>query len=229
MYKMRYKIKKIFSHDSFNEKIIEIRDCIIANKSRTFYEPKLLTVGNDENLDKKEFYARYLKFRNECPWLIGGTYVHEKGKENGMWHSHGVMIAPFIQRCDNPAEHPDVPFIKYENYERIETEELVPCSCRLQRWSSTAAEKWGLGNVHYQCANIDKSGFKDAHVANYIAKYMCKDGGRKQSFGALYNCEIEEIKMPDGSIKKIWNQPNVKKYRSKIYNWMKTEGKKWTK
>ncbi len=202
------------------DKILDIRDDIMRNQGSIFSKPKMITIGNDQNLDEKEFKKRFKRFRDESNWMLGGTYVLEQGKENGMWHMHGVFLAPYIGRCDDPQEHGLVP---EKDKDGNKTGEMIPCSCKLQRWSKTAADKYGLGNVHYQEAKISKNRWERQHLGNYLAKYMCKDGNRKQSFGALYKCEKDSI----DDKRKRWFQPNRKEFRKQMRLWIKEERSEW--
>lgn len=164
-------------------KILDIKDDLVVGSK--FARPKMITLGNQEALDKKEFTRRLKIFHKECPWLIGGTFVKELGTKpmgdyDGMWHSHGVYIAPYL------------------NLEKAKKEVL----------------EYGLCLNYFEEAKIDQK-FLDSDLRNYIAKYMCKDGGRKQSVGALYRCIRKNIEMVDGTIIKIWKQPN-KEYRKQM-------------
>lgn len=105
------------------------------------------------------------------------------GDYAGMWHSHGVYIAPYL-----------------------DLEEAKP-----------EARKYGICLNYYKEAKIDQN-YIDSDLKNYIAKYMCKDGGRKQSVGALLNCVHHELILTDGSIKKIWKQPNSK-FATQMRRW----------
>lgn len=171
-------------------KIREVKDNIV--KGKKFARPKMITIGNSESLDKKEFQRRLKIFHKECAWVIGGTFVLELGTKPmgdyaGMWHSHGVYIAPYID------------------------EEKLEDFC-------IEVRKYGICLNNYKEAKIDQN-YIDSDLKNYIAKYMCKDGGRKQSVGALLNCVHHELILTDGSIKKIWKQPN-KKYQKQMKLWI---------
>lgn len=172
-------------------KIQQIKNDLV--NSSEFDRPKMITIGNKEALDKKEFTRRLKIFHRDCPWLIGGTFVKELGTKpmgdyDGMWHSHGVYIAPWLE-------------LEKAN------EEL---------------RTYGLELNKFKQAIIDEK-FIDAGLKNYIAKYMCKDGGRKQSVGALYRCVLEEIDVIDSTITiKCWKQPN-KKYQLQMKEWIKSQ------
>lgn len=154
-----------------------------------FSRLKMITITNKNNLNRTEFTKRFKEFRDNTTWMIGGTYVLEQGTQNGMWHMHGVFIAPYI----NKEHFDDLTLAK-------------------------SGEHYGLGNVHYQEAKLEKK-FRSRHLENYIAKYMCKDGNRKQSFGALYCCIEENINDTDGKkIATIWTQPNPK-YKQQLNDW----------
>lgn len=156
---------------------------------------KMITVNNKNGLTKEEFTKRWLKFRNETPWLIGGTYVLEQGKNpqgdyDGMWHMHGVFIAPYIEK---------------EYFDDLTL--------------AKSGEHYGLGNVHYQVAKLDRN-LRSSWLENYIAKYMCKEGNRKQSFGALYRCQEDWIRDNEGNkLHRFWTQPNVQKYTRMMNDW----------
>jgi len=156
--------------------------CVIYDMTTPtlFSRPKMITITNKDNLSKPEFNSRWKTMRDQEPWIIGGTYVLEQGKENGMNHMHGVFIAPYFGK---------------------EFRDLTLARC---------GEQYGLGNVHYQVADLDELG-RNYHVENYLAKYLCKEGNRKQSFGALYRCE----RNPKS---KMWHQPN-QNYSVKMHEW----------
>ena len=197
-------------------KILDIKDHVVRKSDYIFGRPKMITIGNDQGLSEEEFKKRVKLWIKNSPWLIGGTYVFEKGSKNGMWHFHGVFIAPFIRRCSDPDNHPNV--IDEDGKE-------IACPCKIKEWSNTSMD-YGLGRMNYQVATYSKK-WKNSGLCNYIAKYMCKDGNRKQSFAALYRCEIERLERPDGSIKKIWTQPSAVTFQSQIREWKKGEGKQW--
>jgi len=169
-------------------KIQQIKDDLV--KSSKFSRPKMMTIGNKEALDKKEFTRRLKIFHRDCPWIIGGTFVKELGTKpmgdyNGMWHSHGVYIAPYFEE-----------------------------------WPTEEVESYGLCLNKYKEAKINAN-FIDSGLKNYIAKYMCKDGGRKQSVGALYRCVQEKIEILDSEKTiKIWKQPN-RNYQTQMKEWIK--------
>lgn len=173
-------------------KIQDVRDDLV--KSSKFRKCKMITIGNKEALDKKEFSRRLKIFHRDCPWLIGGTFVKELGTKpmgdyNGMWHSHGVYIAPYMTH-----------------------EQLAA--------TAVEVEEYGLCLNKYKEARIDKN-FVDGKLKYYITKYMCKDGGRKQSVGALYNCVREELQLINSqTILKIWKQPN-RIYQTRMTEWIK--------
>lgn len=160
-----------------------------------FSKLKMITIGNNEALSREEFTKRFKKFRDKSSWLIGGTYVLEQGTNpqgdyDGMWHMHGVFIAPYM-----PKE-------MFDN----QTVGSIP-------------EEYGLGNMHYQEAKLEKN-LRSRHLENYIAKYMCKDGNRKQSFGALYRCEMDWILDNEGAkVARLWTQPNAQKYKKIMNEW----------
>jgi len=135
-----------------------------------FKRPKMITITNKDDLSRECFSRRWKMMRDLEDWIIGGTYVLEQGKENGMWHMHGVFIAPYADLND-------------------------------LTWAKLP-EKYGLGNMHYQVADLDELG-RNFHIENYLAKYLCKAGNRKQSFGALWGCEQD----PES---KMWHQPNAR-------------------
>ena len=170
-------------------KILDIKDHVVRKSDYKFGRPKMITIGNNQGLSKEEFKKRFKLWRDNSPWLIGGTYVFEKGSKNGMWHSHGIYIAPVISKKQLPD------------------------------WCATSM-KFGLGRMNYKVARYSRK-WKNSGLCNYIAKYMCKDGNRKQSFAALYRCEIERLERPDGSIKKIWTQPSAAVFRSQMREWKK--------
>lgn len=176
-------------------KIIDVKRDLIRNRAQLYSRPKMITIGNSESLSLEEYKKRFTKWRKKSPWLLGGYYVFEQGSENGMWHSHGVYLAPWIN------------------------------SEKLEDWSNSSKE-FGLGSMHYQEAKINKD-FKDKHLSNYIAKYLCKDGNRRQSFGALRLIEKETTERSNGTLWKRWIQPDRSKYQSQIKQWIATEGKQW--
>ncbi len=195
-------------------KILDIKDDL--EPGQKFARPKMITIGNSDDLSKEEFKKRFKKWRDESPWLIGGTYVFEKGSKNGMWHAHGVYIAPYIRKCNDPKNHPDT--IDDDGNKK-------PCACKMKEWSATSLE-FGLGRMNYIEAKYSKQ-WKNSGLCNYIAKYMCKDGNRKQSFAALYRCVQEREQRSDGTFKKIWFQPNREEFQHQMKMWITTEGKKW--
>ncbi len=146
--------------------------CVIHDMTTPtlFSRPKMMTITNKDNLSKLEFNSRWKTMRDSEPWIIGGTYVLEQGKKNGMNHMHGVFIAPYFGK---------------------EFRDLTLARC---------SEQYGLGNVHYQVAQLNELG-RDYHLENYLSKYLCKEGNRKQSFGALYRCKQDPKS-------KMWHQPN---------------------
>ncbi len=172
------------------DKLVDIKRQLEPGFNNTFSRLKMITITNKNNLDKEEFTRRFKKFRDNTTWLIGGTYVLEQGTQNGMWHMHGVFIAPYMKK---------------EYFDDLTL--------------AKTGEHYGLGNVHYQEAKLEKE-FRSRHLENYIAKYMCKDGNRKQSFGALYRCQRERIEDIEGNlIMKKWIQPSYKKYRKQMDDW----------
>lgn len=173
-------------------KIYEIKQDLDLKSSKKFSRPKMMTIQNSEQLSKEEFTRRLKIFHRDCPWVIGGTFVKELGTKPmgeyaGMWHSHGVYIAPYFEE-----------------------------------WPTEEVESYGLHLGKYKEAKIDKN-YTDSALKNYIAKYMCKDGGRKQSVGALYRCVREEIEILDSDkVIKVWKQPN-KNYQTQMKEWIKSK------
>lgn len=99
---------------------------------QVFKTAKMITIGNKDNLEREEFLDRFRTFHKSENWIIGGTYVVEQGEpltnKEGMWHTHGVYIAPFIKKS------------------------------LLTEWSHSLEDKYGLGNMHYQQAKISQDG-----------------------------------------------------------------------
>ncbi len=182
------KAKRFTRMKNSMDKLVDIKRQLAPRGK--FSKLKMITITNKDNLNQMEFTKKWLQFRNNQSYLIGGTYVLEQGKQTGMWHMHGIFIAPYIDK-------------KYFDDLSL----------------AKSGEHYGLGNVHYQEAKLEKE-FRSRHLENYIAKYMCKDGNRKQSFGALYRCQKEDILDTEGKlITKIWIQPNVQKYTTMMNDW----------
>lgn len=211
--------------DSF-KKIEDIKNDILKHSSMnrfgwektrirdTFQRPKMVTIGNKDNLERDEFMERFREFHKKESWIVGGTYVVEQGKPKtnteGMWHTHGVYLAPYIQKS------------------------------LLTEWSHSLEEKYGLGNMHYQQAKISTDG-RNWHLENYLHKYFTKDGNRKQSFGSLYHCKLEKkwdkIQPNENSsyteqrlISKKWRRSHSDRRKDQITmkNWIDTEGMYWS-